>query len=270
MLWRALKHIENGFYIDVGAAWPDAHSVTKAFYDHDWNGINIDPNSEFIDRYLDERPRDKNLTIALGEKAGEAEMILISNTGLSSLDKSIAEGHSASGWETTPAIVKIKTLEHICEEYCMEKDIHFLKVDVEGFEEQVLRGSDWLRFRPWVVVVEATLPMSQTESYEDWEPILLRANYSLAYADGLNRFYVAIEHEELLPAFKYPPNVFDEFKLITEIQAVTRANQAEAKANQAEAELQAVYASRSWRITAPLRWVGYQTKLLYQWIFHAN
>jgi len=47
MLWRALKHIENGFYIDVGAAWPSEHSVTKLFYDEGWRGINIEPNLEF-------------------------------------------------------------------------------------------------------------------------------------------------------------------------------------------------------------------------------
>ena len=29
MLWRALKHIENGFYIDVGAGSPTVDSVTK-------------------------------------------------------------------------------------------------------------------------------------------------------------------------------------------------------------------------------------------------
>ena len=28
MLWRALKHIEHGFYVDVGANDPDVHSVT--------------------------------------------------------------------------------------------------------------------------------------------------------------------------------------------------------------------------------------------------
>ncbi|HZF37393.1 MAG TPA: FkbM family methyltransferase, partial [Blastocatellia bacterium] len=33
MLWRALKHIDRGFYIDVGANDPDLDSVTKAFYE---------------------------------------------------------------------------------------------------------------------------------------------------------------------------------------------------------------------------------------------
>ena len=46
MLWRALKHVDGGFYIDVGAAWSDVHSVTKAFYDKDWHGINIEPNPQ--------------------------------------------------------------------------------------------------------------------------------------------------------------------------------------------------------------------------------
>ena len=32
ILWRALNHVENGFYVDVGAMDPTEHSVTKAFY----------------------------------------------------------------------------------------------------------------------------------------------------------------------------------------------------------------------------------------------
>ena len=31
MLWRALKDVDQGFYVDVGANDPNVHSVTKAF-----------------------------------------------------------------------------------------------------------------------------------------------------------------------------------------------------------------------------------------------
>ena len=41
MLHRALNHVVRGFYIDVGAADPEALSVTKAFYDNGWHGINV-------------------------------------------------------------------------------------------------------------------------------------------------------------------------------------------------------------------------------------
>ncbi len=44
MLWRALRHIDQGYYIDVGAWSPELDSVTKAFYEHGWHGINVEPN----------------------------------------------------------------------------------------------------------------------------------------------------------------------------------------------------------------------------------
>ena len=91
--------------------------------------------------------------------------------------------------------------------------INFLKIDVEGFEKSVIESNDWNKYRPWLVLVEATLPNSQIESYEDWEKIILEANYQFVYADGLNRFYLAKEHDELAERLKYPPNVFDQFSL---------------------------------------------------------
>lgn len=41
MLKRALKDIDCGFYIDIGANDSEIDSVTKAFYDEGWRGINI-------------------------------------------------------------------------------------------------------------------------------------------------------------------------------------------------------------------------------------
>ena len=71
-----------------------------------------------------------------------------------------------------------------------------LKVDVEGFEKEVLNGNEWSSLRPWVVVVEAMVPNTQIENHAEWEGILLGANYAFAYADGLNRYYVAEERAE--------------------------------------------------------------------------
>lgn len=275
MLWRALKHVEPGFYIDVGAAWPDEHSVTKAFYAHGWHGINIEPNCELHRQLRESRSRDCNLHLAISDHDGKQLLNVHEGTGLSTLDDSIAAQHQQAGWRLERQEVTVSTLSSIWQLYVPAgQEVHFLKVDVEGFEAAVLNGNDWIRHRPWVVLVEATLPLSQVESHETWEPILIAANYRFAYADGLNRFYVAHEHLELLQTFKYPPNVFDDFLLSRQQEAEARATQAEARAQQSEAratqaearaqqsQVRATQAeihaaellnSTSWRITAPLR-----------------
>ncbi len=43
MLWRALQEVEGGFYLDVGAQDPVIDSVTRAFYDRGWCGVNLEP-----------------------------------------------------------------------------------------------------------------------------------------------------------------------------------------------------------------------------------
>ena len=66
LLWRALHNVHRGFYIDVGAHDPTALSVTRAFYDHGWHGINIEPNPSYAEKLRKERPRDVTLEVALG------------------------------------------------------------------------------------------------------------------------------------------------------------------------------------------------------------
>jgi len=212
ILWRALKNIENGFYIDVGAWSPDIESVTRAFYHRNWSGINIEPSPNWHAQLMQRRTRDVNLCLALSDVPGEVEMFVVGNSGrLSTASKEFASQHAKLGMATHQEVRQCRTLDQIWEEHATNKEVHFLKVDVEGFELKVLSGNDWKRHRPWVVVVEATVPNQPIEAHHEWEPILLAAKYRFAYADGLNRFYVAEEHLELMPAFSLPPNVFDNF-----------------------------------------------------------
>ena len=235
ILWRALKHIEQGFYIDVGAQDPEVDSVTKAFYDRGWRGINIEPIPQWFERLQKERPRDINLQLAAGREPGEVIFFEIPDTGLSTAEKNIAERHKTEhGYPSREVKVAVETLTNLCERYHLAP-IHFLKIDVEGMEKAVLEGLDLEKIRPWIILVESTLPNTQEECHADWEPILLKAGYQYSYFDGLNRFYVAKEHSELLDAFKAPPNFFDDFQLNRQHQAEIRARAAESAAKEAEA-----------------------------------
>jgi FkbM family methyltransferase len=234
MLWRALKHIDQGFYIDVGANDPNQDSVTKAFYERGWRGINVEPVPQWFERLEKARPRDVNLQLALGAEPGEITLYDIPDTGLSTAEKKFVERHEAErGYQSRELRVKMDTLSRVCERLHLAP-IHFLKIDVEGAEKAVLQGADFGKIRPWIVLVEATLPNSQEQSYSDWEPLLLNAGYDYAYFDGLNRYYVAGEHENLKAAFKAPPNVFDDFIRSQQLGSELRAQEAEGKAKEAE------------------------------------
>lgn len=247
MLWRALKSVQSGFYIDVGAYSPTEDSVTRAFYDRGWRGINIEPQPQFHRQLAEYRPRDVNLQIALGAAPGSGKLRAFGTSGLATLREEVANDHVAAGWQPDGIDVRIDTLSNLVATYGpANHEVHFLKIDVEGSEDEVLKGADFESFRPWIVVVEATRPLSAEQNSVSWEGILLNNRYSFAYFDGLNRFYVADEASHLMKHFGVPPNVFDEFVL--------------ARTAQCEAELQRIQRNLPWRLSRPVRWALRQVR----------
>jgi len=284
MLWRALRHIENGFYVDVGANDPVIDSVTNLFYLNGWRGINIEPLRKHFKILVESRPKDINLNVALSDSEGELEIWESEVRGWATLDKAVAEQHELNGFIGDWTKTSVRTLKNILDENLSEQqtDIHFLKIDVEGVEESVVRGNDWLKFRPWIVIIESTKPNSQQESYESWEQIILDRNYEFVYFDGLNRFYVSQEHSYLANSFLAPPNVFDEFISYSEekekmknIELTSSYDLLKSSYNQLKSDklsleetlnslkvdyqniknqIDGIFRSYSWKITAPLRY----------------
>ena len=228
MLARAFAGLRDGFYIDVGAQDPRFDSVTKAFYDLGWHGINLEPVEHWHRKLVAERPRDINLCLAAGDHEGTIEFHETDESGLSTASAEFAARHRAEGHALRTREVPVATLDAICRAHDV-REVHFLKVDVEGAEAEVLRGLDLARLRPWVILVEATEPNSRVSTHAQWEHLVTGHGYRLVYQDGLNRFYLAREHEELAPAFAYPPNIFDDFvrREQVDLEASLRAQMAE-------------------------------------------
>jgi FkbM family methyltransferase len=210
MLYRALREVKEGFYIDVGAQDPIIDSVTKAFYERGWRGINIEPNEEYFRKLQDDRPHDINLLTAVGREPGPISFYEVVHTGLSTTSAVYARGHAEAGYEVHLRNVPCTTLDKICTD-CGVETVHFLKIDVEGSERVVLDGFSFETVRPWIVVVEATEPNSTREVSAEWEHLLVGRRYQFVYFDGLNRFYIAAEHADLARHFSCPPNPFDQY-----------------------------------------------------------
>jgi len=211
MLWRALKNVKNGFYVDVGAGRPELESVTKHFYAQGWRGINIEPHSEDFLHLAAARPRDVNLNIAIGPQKGAMTFYENKIRGWSTLDRGTATEMLGLGGDSVEVQVECLPLQEVLDQYS-DGPIHFLKIDVEGYEEEVLKSLDLKKSRPWIVVLEAAdiharLP-DPTKSFQQ----LVKNGYEFVYTDALNFFYLSQEKSgELKPHFQKPPNIFDGF-----------------------------------------------------------
>ena len=213
VLARAFDPDHTGFYIDIGASDPVVDSVTKHFYDRGWNGINVEPASLVASELRTARPRDLTLELAIGSQSGKQLFYELPRemTGCSTFSESLAERYRGEGYEVIAHEVSLKTLAQLCEEHTAGRSIDFLKVDVEGAEAEVLAGADFSRFRPRIVLVEATLPGTSVATYDTWEGLLLRAGYEFVLFDGLNRFYVREEDRALAAPLSAPANVLDDY-----------------------------------------------------------
>ncbi len=213
LLARLFPRGLTGFYIDVGANDPLHNSITKYFYDLGWKGINIEPAHEPFERLVTARERDINLNIGLSDKPGTLTFFEFPPevVAASTFSATQAEWHRDNGIPSVERTVEVKTLADVCEEHVVGATIDLLSVDVEGLERQVLEGADWSRWRPRVVVVEATQPATTIPTHDQWEHLLLDAGYLFGAFDGLNRYYVRDEDSELLPALATPVNVTDDY-----------------------------------------------------------
>ena len=267
MLWRLLAHVDNGFYIDLGAQHPIYDSVTHAFYEHGWSGINVEPHRDFLALLNLNRPRDTNLGCLVGSSAGTAKFFrTMDGSGLSTGVLEFAKNLESQSTPIEIESKEVKPLSEICEMY-VKGDIHFLKIDVEGMEREVILGADFQKFRPWIIVVEAFEPNSRIESHDEWEELLVNSEYDMVYADGLNRFYLAKEKSEFKKGFEFPPNVFDNFKMFAVVdrdvrvgvleQVVVdrdvRVGVLEQVVVDRDSTIYRMHTALSWKITWPIR-----------------
>lgn len=196
--------VQEGFYVDVGANHPLYHSVTKKFYDNGWHGINFEPNPKLFEQIAQHRKRDINLMQGIGSKSGKLMLRVYHSRdgleGISTLSESMKEGYisyaSADSEKYTDLEIPIVTLKESFDANRVEH-IHFMKVDVEGYEYEVLSGNDWTKYRPELLCIEANHIM------KDWRPILRKARYKQVFNDGLNDYYLAEESLSRAKNFNY-------------------------------------------------------------------
>ena len=125
--------------------------------------VSFEPLKSAHDKLLSTTERDKlwsvSMRSAIGAESGEVELHIAANSESSSVLE-MCDAHSRAapeshyvGHETVP----LRTLDSLAGEYLGNDTKLFLKIDTQGFEEQVLRGAAKTLSRAFVVQLELSL-----------------------------------------------------------------------------------------------------------------
>ena len=100
-----------------------------------------------------ERPNDINLQIVAGNDEGNVTLYI---DGMSStVQKKYAKRKENIN-------ISMHKMSNICKQYVPKgKEVDFCKIDVEGNERDVLLGYDFTNYKPKVLCIESTVPLTR-------------------------------------------------------------------------------------------------------------
>jgi FkbM family methyltransferase len=167
---------EKGVVVDVGADQPIFGSNTYYFEKYlGWDSICIDADARTIEKLKTKR---KNVVhAAVSDKDGTIKFHQHELAGISAVD--------SNGEVEVPCL----TLNTILEKAGIT-EITLLDIDVEGHEPYVIRGLDWKKYDPQIVVIEYGSPAGGIIKDELMKFFNDLGGYQLVYTSPANLIYV--------------------------------------------------------------------------------
>lgn len=138
----------KGIMLDVGAHYG---SSAVPFAEHGWKVIAFEPDPDNREKLVVQAKRHKGITIdkRAVSRVPDKRLTLYSSkesSGVSSLTPFLASHRARVPIKTT-------SITEAIEHYELPR-VDFLKIDVEGFEMDVLQGVPWEKLRPHVILAE--------------------------------------------------------------------------------------------------------------------
>jgi FkbM family methyltransferase len=148
------KNKKDGIYIDVGCHHPIINNNTQILSSIGWRGINIDLDFSSIDMFNYFRPKDHNIKVALSDKKGSSNLYFFHNRA----PKNTISKVRGKGAKLIKKI-EVDTLDNIIRNCSFKiNKVDFISIDVEGNELNVLKGINFKKYQPKVIVLEFIKP----------------------------------------------------------------------------------------------------------------
>ena len=207
ILNNVLTYKTDGLFIEVGANDGKTGSFTYNLGKIGWSGINVEPIPRLYNLCCNNHKYHKNVknyNLALGEIKGE--VTIIDADTLSTIDTNVIDIYSKipqfKSYFTNNNNyhkVKVNTLDNILEENSIT-NIDILVLDVEGYEENILKGFSIANYNPAIFIIEIadqhpdfinnTIMMAKYKNLRDYFKI---NNYTLLVNDIVDNVYISNE-----------------------------------------------------------------------------
>jgi FkbM family methyltransferase len=171
----------KGYFVEVGANDPKDNSQSFHLEQSGWSGILVEPQPDLAERLRKERSSKVYAVACSSPERSGSHMTLHVLGPFSSFDPALA----VTGLRPEHAIeVPVRTLDEILGEARAPQGFDLLSVDVEGHELDVLRGFDFARWQPKLILLEDHVTSLAKHRF------LNQAGYRLMRRTGLNGWYV--------------------------------------------------------------------------------
>ncbi|MBC8309386.1 MAG: FkbM family methyltransferase [Planctomycetes bacterium] len=182
LLVREFLGENAGIFVEVGANDPFDLSQTWHLARIGWNGILIEPIPALCVELANKRPESTVIEVACGapDSQEEATFTIAKDSGKSTLSKEFLDKRSQVDEHIT---VKICTLDSILEDQNVHQ-IDFVSIDVEGTQNDVLRGFSLLKWKPRLLLIEDHLLDLKTHK------LISNQGYKLVKRTCFNNWYI--------------------------------------------------------------------------------
>jgi FkbM family methyltransferase len=146
-------------YLDIGTNHPKKFNNTYSLYKKGYKGVCVEPNPELAKTIKRSRPRD--ITLNVGLSSGEeytADFYVLSTDTLSTFSKEDAEELDKEGTFKIREVVStpLKNVNNIITENFNGKYPNIISLDVEGWNEEIIRSFDFAKYKPEIFCIETT------------------------------------------------------------------------------------------------------------------
>ncbi len=147
---HVFKGFRNGVYMDIGAH--DGVSINNTLFFEkyrNWTGVNVEPIKSVYNMLVNNRIHNININCAVCNTDGQAEFLC--NTGYTEMISGLKDCYDQRHYNrlhrensimhstTDTILVDTKKIETICRDHNI-KHVHYLSIDVEGAEFEVIKS----------------------------------------------------------------------------------------------------------------------------------